>query len=83
MISVIPTKTLIEGLYYHSTSVNLDAVSKQLYQKQTLSRIFFWSFANFLRIGIKNNSCWIAQNILSKEVKQVLQRRGGGTGVAM
>ena len=45
--------------------------------------VFFWSLANFLRIGIKNNSRWIAQNILSKEVKQVVQRRGRGcNGIA-
>ena len=43
----------------------------------------FWSLAHFLRIGIKNNSSYIAQNILSKEVKQVLQKRGGGTELAM
>ena len=52
--------------------------------KNTPLRIFlFWSLANFLRIGIKNNSSWIAQNILSKEVKQVLKRRRGGcNGIA-
>ena len=38
--------------------------------------IFFW-------IDIKNSSSWIVQNILSKEVKQILQRNGGGTGVSM
>ena len=40
---------------------------------------FFWSLVNFLRISIKNNSSCITQNILRKEVKQVLQRRAGGT----
>ena len=45
--------------------------------------LFFWSLTHFLRIGIKNNSRRIAQNILSKEVKETLQKRGGGTGVVM
>ena len=36
---------------------------------------FFFEFGEFLRIGIKNNSSWIAQNILSKKVKQVLHVR--------
>ena len=38
--------------------------------------------AIFFRKDIKNNSCWIAQKILSKEVKQVLQRRGRCTRTA-
>ena len=38
---------------------------------------------NFFRINIRKNSWRIAQKILSKKVKQVLKRRGGGTGVAM
>ena len=79
LIPVIPRKALIVGF----RSVNLDAVS-QLYQK-TLhhSVLYFGILAHFLRIGIKNSSNWIAQNMFSKEVKQVLQKRGRGTGVVM
>ena len=44
---------------------------------------FFWSLENFFRIETKNNSWLIAQNILSKKVKQTLQRRVEGTWVAM
>ena len=44
---------------------------------------YFWSLAHFIRRGIKGNSRWIAQNILSKEVKEVLQKSGKETGVPM
>ena len=89
-----------------STSVHLDAVIQFLAKKLHHGFFgFFWSLANFFRIGIKSNSChgtiiwtirtmqtivciivpssyWIAHNIFSKEVKQVLETRGGGTEVA-
>ena len=66
-------------LSWGSTSVNLNAVSQRLFQK-TPPR-FFFNLENFFRIDMKNNSWWIAQKILNKTFRQVLQRRGGGTGV--
>ena len=39
--------------------------------------------ANFFRINIENNSWWIAQKLVSKKVKEYLQRRTEGTWVAM
>ena len=44
---------------------------------------FFSNLANFFGIHIKDNSCWIAQNILNKEVKEALHRRGWEAGVAI
>ena len=61
----------------------MDAVSQRLYRKNSITVVVvvvvvvFLSFANFLRTDIKNNS----QNILRKEVKQVLQRGRGGGGL--
>ena len=44
----------------------------------------FWGvLGNFFRINLKNNSLRIALKILSKKVKLVVQRRDGGTGVAV
>ena len=60
-------------------SANLDAVSQRLFQKN-LTTVIFCSLANFFTIDITQE---IAQKILNTKVKQVLQRRGGGTGVAM
>ena len=60
-------------------SANLDAVSQRLFQKK-LTTVIFCSLANFFTIDITQE---IAQKILNTKVKQVLQRRGGGTGVAM
>ena len=58
--------------------------SKPTLPKNNPSRVFFGEFGKFSQNRHKkNNSTWIAQNILSKEVKQLLQRRGGGTGIAM
>ena len=36
---------------------------------------FFLSFANFIRIDIKNNSWWIAHIILSKKVKELQKKQ--------
>ena len=65
--------------YLETPTVHL----RQLYQNILHHNFFFWSLAHFPRAGIKSNSHWIAQNILSKEIKQILQRRGRETGVAM
>ena len=61
-----------KNLSWRSTSANLDAVSKQLFQKKSTT-VFFWSLTNFFKLDINNNSWWIAQIILSKKVKQELQ----------
>ena len=65
-----------------STSANLDALSYQLFQKSSTT-VLFWVRRIFFRIDKKNCSCWVVQKILSKKVRRVLQRRGGGTRVAM
>ena len=54
------------------TSANLDAVSQEIFKKNSTTFSFF-DFGKFFRIDIKNNSWWKAQKILSKKVKQVLQ----------
>ena len=52
--------------------------SSQLYQKSP-QWLFLWSLANFFRINIKkiHNILRAAQNILNKDVEQVLQGKGG------
>ena len=57
---LIPWQSLVMGFQ----SLNLDAVSQQLYQKNFHQGFFL---CKFLRIDIKNNSRWIAHNILSKK----------------
>ena len=44
---------------------------------------YVWNMVSFSRIVVKSNSRRIAQKILSKEVKLVLQVQGGGTRVAI
>ena len=56
-----------------------------LYTKTFLKELhdgFFWNLMNFFSIGITNKSYWIAQKILKRKVKEVLQR-SEGTAVAM
>ena len=78
MISVIPKKTLIVGFHFSK----FGCCKPILPESTPLQSFFFSSLANFLRIGVKNNSNWIAQNISSKKIKQVLQRNGRGTEAA-
>ena len=76
---MIPRKTLIVGLHFSKFGcwkpTSLKSTPSQL--------LFFFSLAHFLRVDIQNNSSWIARNMLSKEIKEVLQERGWVTGVAM
>ena len=69
-------------LSWGSTSANLDAVSQQLFQKSSTT-VLFWVWQIFSEMTKKNYSWWIVQKILSKNLKQVLQRRGEGTRVTM
>ena len=77
MMSVTPSKTLI----LDSTSAKFDAVSQKLFRKSSTT-VLFWVRRIFSE-NKKNYSWWIVQEILSKKVKQVWQRRGRGTRVAM
>ena len=82
-ISVIPRRAVIMGLHLSK----FGSCEPTTFQKNS-TWSFFWSLVNFFRRDIKNNSWWIAEQqllekILSKKVKRVLQRRRGGTGVAM
>ena len=89
MISVIPRKTLIVGFHFRKFGcckpTSLKNIPSQFFIIIIIIIIIiFWgSLVHILRISIKNNSKWIAQNILSREVKEVLQKRGGGTEVAV
>ena len=58
-------------------------LAKILQKKNSTAVFFFRVWRKFFRVDVKNNSCWIAQNILSEKVRQVKQRRGGETRVAM
>ena len=70
-------------LLWVSTSANLDPAKSMIFQKKTSLRLFLLSLESFFRIDIKSNSWWIAQKMSSKKVKQVLQRKSEGAGVAM
>ena len=88
MISVIPRKTLIVGFHFRKFGcckpTSLKNIPSQFFIIIIIIIIIFGgTLVHILRISIKNNSKWIAQNILSKEVKEVLQKRGGGTEVAV
>ena len=92
MISVIPRKTVIVGFHFRKFGcckpTSLKNIPSQFFIFIIIIIIiiiitFFGSLVHILRISININSKWIAQNILSKEVKGVLQKRGGGTEVAM
>ena len=73
MTSVIPRKALIAGFHFCKFGCcKLRNFQKKFYHK------FFGNLAVFFRIDIKNNSWRIAQKILSKKVKQILQRKGEG-----
>ena len=67
----------------NSTSINLDAANQQFYKRNSTAVFFLLDFGDFSMIDINNNFCCIAQNILSKEIKQVLQSKGRGTAVTM
>ena len=79
-MSVIPRKTLIVGLHFSKFGC-----WKPTSPKSTPSQLFFFFFslAHFLRVDIQNNSSWIVRNMLSKEVKEVLEERGRVIGAAM
>ena len=75
MISVIRREALIVGFQFSKSGCcNPTAIPKKLHHG------YFCRLANFFRIDITQE---IAQKILNTKVKQVLQRRGGGRGVAM
>ena len=61
----------------------LGCCTKPTLPKKHYIKVFFWNLENFLRISTKHSSSCITQITLRKEFKQVLQRRVGGTGVAM
>ena len=68
-----------------STLENLDAVS-QLYQKTFYHDFFFFFFFEFVEFSQNRRKEQFKLNSsehITKEVKQVIQRKGGGTGVAM
>ena len=66
-----------------STLENLDAVS-ELYQKTVYHDFFFFfEFVEFSQNRRKEQFKLNSSEHITKEVKQVLQRTGGGTGVAM
>ena len=69
-------------LSWSSTSANLDAIGLKLFQKSSTT-VLFWVRRIFSELTKKKKSWWIPQKILSKQVKQVLQWRGGGIRVAM
>ena len=73
MISVIPRKQLIVELHFSK----FRCCKPTALPKNTSSQFFSFEFGQFFfRKDIKSNSRCIAQKILSKEVKQVPQRRG-------
>ena len=54
--------------------LNLDASNQRLYQKVLHHDSFFWNLANIFQERYRK-TFWIAKKILSKEIKQILQRR--------
>ena len=78
MISLILMKSLIVGFHFSKFGGCNPTTFPEKLHHSFLRR----SFANFFGIDKKSQSWLIAQNILSREVKWILQR-GGWTGAEL